>query len=109
MAARKTPSRGGKPDKLWTAALRIAVNEAAEDGNGKKLRAMADKVVQLALEGDMQAIKEIGDRLEGKPAQRTEIVGEGGGPVQTIDLSKLSDKELDALDRLVSRAATVSE
>jgi hypothetical protein len=87
MAARKTPSRGGKPDKLWTDALRIAVMESAGDGDRRKLRAMADKIVELALDGDIQAIKEIGDRLEGKPAQRTEIVGDDGGPVEFEDVS----------------------
>jgi ribosomal protein L17 len=87
MAARKTPSRGGKPDKLWTDALRIVVNEVAEDGDKKKLRRMAEKIVDLALAGDMQAIKEIGDRLEGKPTQRVEATGEDGGPIEYADMT----------------------
>lgn len=33
---------------------------------------IAEKVVQMALEGDMQAIKEIGDRMDGKPTQQVE-------------------------------------
>ena len=34
----------------------------------------------MALAGNLGAIKEIGDRLDGKPAQ--EIMGEDGGPLQ---------------------------
>lgn len=63
---------GGRPkDQAWRDALRIAVKEAM--GNGTtKLRALAEKTVELALSGDMQAIKEIGDRLDGKPVQAIE-------------------------------------
>ena len=37
-------------------------------------------MAKKALDGDMQAIKEIGDRLDGRPAQP--IVGVDGGPVE---------------------------
>ena len=37
---------------------------------------MADKLVELALTGDLPALKEVGDRLEGKVPQGIE----GGGP-----------------------------
>jgi hypothetical protein len=52
-------------DKPWAAAVRRAL--LAEDG--KKLRAIAEKVVAKAVEGDMPAIKEIGERLDGKAIQ----------------------------------------
>lgn len=57
-------------DKPWSAAIRKAI--LANDG--KQLRAIADKVVAKAVEGDMQAIKEIGERLDGKAVQA--IAGE---------------------------------
>ncbi len=47
----------------------------------KRLRIVADKIVELAMAGDMSAAKEIGDRLDGKPRQATEVTGEGGGPL----------------------------
>jgi hypothetical protein len=44
---------------------------------------LATRVVQLAIsKGNWNAIKEIWDRLEGKPIQRNELTGEGGAPVQ---------------------------
>ena len=47
---------------------------------GQALREIATKLIEKALDGDMAAIKEIGDRIDGKPAQ--EIMGEDGGPIQ---------------------------
>lgn len=49
--------------------LRIAINEAVEGGGGTKLRAVADALVDKARAGDVNAIKEIADRLDGKVPQ----------------------------------------
>ena len=64
---------GRAKDKLWADAIRIAVNEAYEVGDKKKLRVLADKLVDKALEGEIAAMKEIGDRLDGKPAQSVDV------------------------------------
>jgi hypothetical protein len=56
---------GRKPDKLMRDALIVALKREAEDANGvhtKKLYLIADKLVEKALAGDIQAIKEINDR-----------------------------------------------
>ncbi len=88
MATRKTPSKGAKPDKLWRDALMVAVHRAAETGKPtKKLAKLAEKCVEMALGGDMAAIKEIGDRLDGRAVQA--VTGGDGGPhnlvVEIID------------------------
>ena len=44
---------------------------------GQALRKIGRKLVEMALAGNLGAIKEIGDRIDGKPAQ--EIMGEDGG------------------------------
>ena len=64
---------GRAKDKIWGDAIRIAVNEAVEGGDRKKLRALADKLVEKALSGDITAMKEIGDRLDGKAAQSVDM------------------------------------
>ena len=79
MAARKTPAAGSKPDKLWRDEIRLAVHELrVSDGDEKTqkikaLRLLARRLVTKAMEGDVAALKEIGDRLDGKPAQATTL------------------------------------
>jgi hypothetical protein len=48
---------------------------------GKKLEALADTLVDEGLAGDVSALKEIGDRLDGKVPQALEHAGKGGGPI----------------------------
>jgi molecular chaperone GrpE (heat shock protein) len=73
-------ARGPKSDKLWADAVRLAVNREGEDADGKirkRLSIIADNLARLAMEGDMQAIKEVGDRLDGRPAQAVQHSGDG--------------------------------
>ncbi len=72
MAPRNTPSKGGKPDKLMRDALMLALKREAEDADGKltkKLSLIADALVNKAMTGDVAAIKEIADRVDGKAVQ----------------------------------------
>ena len=70
---------GPKSDKLWRDAIMVAVKRQATDGKKtKKLALLADKLVTKALDGDITAMKEIGDRLDGKPAQSVELGGRDG-------------------------------
>lgn len=69
MAARLNGGGGLKQEKLWRDALMRAVKRKLEGGSSTFLEVIADRVVSLASRGDMVAVKEIGDRLDGKPAQ----------------------------------------
>lgn len=71
--------------KAWAGAIRAALAQYtdAKVKKGDALRKVAEVVVQKALAGDKDAVKEIGDRLDGKPAQA--IVGHDGGPV-TVEI-----------------------
>lgn len=69
MAARTTPAGGSKPDKLMRDALRVAVMRE-DPVSGKKIASkIAEKLVDKALEGDIAAIREINDRIDGKSVQ----------------------------------------
>jgi hypothetical protein len=69
LAARKEPGNQWT-DKAWRDAIRVAVLRAQDDPKkGKKLAALADALVNAGLDGDVPALKEIGDRLDGKVAQ----------------------------------------
>jgi hypothetical protein len=60
----------GRPpsEKTFANMLRVAIKEAHEDGKDR-LRAVADALVTKAMSGDVPAIKEIADRLDGKVPQ----------------------------------------
>lgn len=68
---------GGRPKtKEWRSALLRAVDEAARNGEGKVLDEIARATVREALNGNMHAIKEIGDRIDGRAVQ--EVTGPDG-------------------------------
>lgn len=97
MAARSTPSRGGKPDKLMRDALILELQQEAKDADGvvtKKLRQVARKLIEKALDGDVPAIKEINDRIDGKAHQSVEMSG-GLALSHEEALSELDDPGTD--------------
>lgn len=66
-------------EKRWFEAL----DRAIKQDEGVRLRAAAEKLLDLAAAGEQWAVKEIGDRLDGKPKQQTEISGPDGGAIET--------------------------
>lgn len=60
----------GRPprEKTFANMLRLAISEAHDEG-GTRLRAVADALVAKAMDGDVPAIREVADRLDGKVAQ----------------------------------------
>lgn len=75
------PAGAQNKDKPFKDALRMAIADA--DGDNKALRQVAEALVSKAMTGDVSAIKEIADRLDGKVPQS--IAGpDGEGPLQAI-------------------------
>ena len=73
---------GRRPEEfVWYDALRRALKRREED-DPKAVEKLADKLVQLAEAGDLGALKELADRLDGKARQQ--IVHDA-----TPELSKL--------------------
>lgn len=85
MAGNPNP-KGSKPDKLMRDAIMVALNREAKDAAGqptKKLYQIAERLVDQAIEGDMQAIKEVNDRIDGKAPQAMTLAGDDeGGPMR---------------------------
>src|SRR5262245_14535188 len=67
------PPRGQQRDKPYREALRMEL--AAAGDNMKKLREIARVHIARCEAGDMQAIKDLADRLDGRPAQVLEHSG----------------------------------
>jgi hypothetical protein len=74
-------------EKPFADMLRVALLS----GGGRRLRVIADKLAEKAEQGDLQAIQQIADRLDGKPAQ---VIERGD-----VQVEMLSDRELFAIIR----------
>lgn len=88
MAGAPQGNRNAAKAKVWHAAIMRAL-EAREKSriDGKReLDALAEKLIELVASGDLAALKEFGDRLDGKPAQAVEMSGE-------LEISRLVIKE----------------
>jgi hypothetical protein len=69
MPARKTPSKGGKPDKLMRDAIMLEIKAWDKDERGRRCRndrMLAKALVRKGKDGDVPALKEINDRIDGK-------------------------------------------
>jgi hypothetical protein len=65
------PPRGQQRDKPYREALRMELAAAGE--NMMALREIAKVHIAKCMEGDIRAIKELGDRLDGRPAQSLDL------------------------------------
>jgi|ERR1043166_342948 hypothetical protein len=97
MANRGAPlgnQNGIKRNQMWAEALRRQVAQ-----NPEAMRKIALKVLDMAMEGDMAAIREIGDRLDGKAVQQVIM----DATIEDKTVREYTDHELTAL--LAQKAA----
>jgi hypothetical protein len=72
-------------EKPFSDMLRVALLS----GGGRRLRIIADKLAEKAEPGDLQAIREVIDRLDGKAVQSIES--------SDIPLERMTDQQLMAI------------
>lgn len=84
-------NQNGKKGKLFYNQLRVALVQ--EDS--RKLRTIAQKLVDAAEQGEPWAIKEVIDRVDGKAVQATEISGLDGGLLETLNTINIVLKKPD--------------
>ena len=65
----------------WAEALAKAVLVENPADQKRRLDYVAEKLIQKAEEGDIQAIKELGDRIDGKPSQQMIHSGDQDAPI----------------------------
>jgi len=89
-AARGRPNQSNAHDgKLWRDAVRVA-SLVVDDNDPLKRRRIviaAEVLVLAAVAGDISALKELGDRLDGKSAQP--VTNSEGGPL-TVQILRLA-------------------
>lgn len=65
-----TGNKNAAKSRLFEQALIRAIKQRdLKDGEGETLRAVAEKLLDAAISGELNAIKETRDTLDGKPAQ----------------------------------------
>jgi len=83
-----TNATKGRP---WRDAIdrALKIREKSRVDGKKALDELAEQLLVKAEEGDMQALKELGDRIEGKSAQSVIISGDEDNPLQLLGSVKL--------------------
>jgi hypothetical protein len=61
-------TNSNKDNRLWANTIRRAIAQS----DGSRLRKIAEALLDKAAEGDISAIRELGDRLDGKATQPIE-------------------------------------
>lgn len=80
MAGNKNSGRKAN-ESVFRHALLERLDELDPSADRKKLFSIAAKLVDSAVEGDLGAIREIMDRVDGKPKQTSEVTGPDGGDI----------------------------
>ena len=87
MAGAPIGNQNGRKGKAWFDALR------KECVQRDALADIAKVVVDKAIAGEAWAIAEIGNRLDGKPAQSLEVSGDPDNPLETVTSYRLAPLE----------------
>lgn len=97
-----TANSGQRKDKQIREALMLAAHRVDENDpqSRKKLYVAAAKVVEMAVQGDLAAFKEMADRIDGKAPQSLDVT-----TTHERSISEFTEAELDtAIARLAAAA-----
>jgi hypothetical protein len=85
--ANKGNKNSSKENRLWGKIIRkLAVQE-----DHKRLHEIANALYDKAKEGDVSAIKELGDRLDGKVVQENQVSGNSEHPITIQVVTGIDD------------------
>lgn len=76
--------------RVWRDAIDRALKRRSRADQIKEIDKLADRLIDLCFAGDVGALREFGDRVEGKAVQAVEIT-------QTPDVVHMTDEELLAI------------
>jgi hypothetical protein len=74
-------NQNGVKGTRWRDAIDRALSMRSRRDGIEALDALAEKLLALAEQGDLGALKELGDRLDGRSPQSVALTGADGGPV----------------------------
>ena len=70
--------------RRWRTAIDKALENRSKAKGQEELVRIADAMLDKAAEGDMVAIRELGDRMDGKPSQALIHQGDEDNPIRTV-------------------------
>lgn len=76
-------NQNGAKAKVWSAAIARALAERSRVTQKEALDELAGVLLDRAAEGDLAALKELGDRLDGRPAQSVAVANDDDKPFIT--------------------------
>lgn len=95
----QTGNAGGRPKKTpITDELRRLLDEPYS-GSEKRFEGLSNvcvlalRLYEIALSGDLKAMQEIADRVEGKVVQRQEFAGPDGGAIPWLSMSREENEQ----------------
>lgn len=86
MAGAPIGNQNAAKAKLWHAAILRALDKRGAGDRVQALDELAGKLLDLVATGDLAALKEFGDRLDGKPAQTI-----GGDPESPLSVHNITE------------------
>ena len=75
--------------RKWRSAIDQALEARSKADQMECLRSIAGKLIDAAENGDQWAIKELGDRIDGKPAQSLTVGSDEENPLKMVTEVKL--------------------
>lgn len=84
MAGAPEGNQNAVKSKRWQQAIDRALEKRCKGDGIKALDDLAEKLLANAEAGDMSALKELGDRIDGKPSQQLIHTGDAQNPVRII-------------------------
>lgn len=81
--------------KMWRSAIERALEARGAGDRLAALNSLASKLLDRAEEGDLGALRELGDRLDGKPAQSVTVAGDPDNPL----VQRIEEVIVDPTDR----------
>ena len=82
MAGAPIGNRNAQKGRIWNDSLRKAI---AQD-DGRRLRASIEQLLNLASKGEPWAIRELADRLDGRPTQTNVLEASDEPELKTIKI-----------------------
>jgi hypothetical protein len=94
MAGAPIGNKNAQKGRMWNDALKKAI---AQD-NGKRLRESIEQLLNLAEKGEPWAIKELADRLDGRPMQASHAEATEEKQISAIKIVFVSPDEAQSVN-----------